>query len=790
MKRIYPIIVALAILVSCKKEIMPTAIFLSESEITLQKGESMRLSVESEPSDVTYQSIEWKSSNNKVATVSVDGLVLGISDGETEIVAQCGAVSAKCSVTVSSKVDLGLSVQWASCNFGGGFPWEYGDYYAWGEINSKDDYTWSTYKWCYGNEKALTKYCVDANYGYGHNGFTDNKTVLTPDDDVAAICLGEKWRIPTSGEWQELLDNCTCNWVNQNGVYGLKLTSKVPGFTSKWIFLPANGHRDGTSIYQAGTIGFYWSSSLYLKNPICSYGACIMKEGISNKPYSRIIGFTIRPVFGDQIRVTDIVISEHNVNLKPGNSVELIATVNPNNAFEKGVIWSSSDESVAIVTSSGMVTAVKEGEAEITATTVDGDFSDKCNVTIERIPVTGVTLNKSDITLFAGSTFQLAATITPSNATKKDVIWTSSNEGVAKVSSQGFVTGINCGTAKITVITVDGEFTASCQVTVGNKVTSLSLPGNSLFVTPGHSYSLNVSVTPEDAMCNLVWSCSNYNAVSVYGSDKTVLVSPNYSYTGYTTVYVTDQLTGVSTSLKVYSFIENFTWNESSSDTYSGYPLITIPVGGTYQLKYNSSAGSSILNLFGDQSTFVFYGPDYVVSSPTSISISPEGLVTGIAEGITGIKPTGYVSSSGNRRVYIRVADTLNEREYNDSMEYANEVPYGFPMVFNLYGTSDVDWFKLLNNTNYGYSSVTISVEYSEAGALIGDEARLCKYILYDSSMQMWGSGTFSFSNTSAVASMTRTVPAGPLYLKIYFDTSYYPGLLPLGNMTLRMVAD
>lgn len=787
MKRIYPIIVALAILVSCKKEIMPTAIFLSESEITLQKGESMRLSVEYEPSDMTDRTVVWTSLDNDIATVN-NGVVTGIYDGETEIVAQCGSVSAKCSVTVSSKVDLGLSVQWASCNLGAVCPWEYGDYYAWGEIDSKDQYSWSNYKWCNGSVTALTKYCIDSKYG--DNGFTDNKTILSPDDDVAAVNFGEKWRIPTSAEWQELMDNCTMSWTTLNGVFGQRVTSKIQGYTSRWIFLPAAGESDATTLYRAGSTGSYWSSSLFSQNTSQAYSVFLQWNGVRSAGFSKYKGFSIRPVYGNPIHVTGVAISEHIVKIKPGKSVQLTASVSPESAFEKGVIWSSSNESVAIVTSNGQVTGVNEGETEITATSIDGGFTDKCIVTVERVPVTGVTLNKSNLNLFVGLTFQLTATFIPSDATNKDVEWSSSDESVAIVSSQGLVTGINCGTAKITVITVDGEFTASCQVTVGNKVTSLSLTGNSLFVTPGHSYSLNVSVTPEDAMCNLVWSCSNYNAVSVYGSDKNVRVSPNYSYTGYTTVYVTDQLTGVSTSIKVYSFIENFTWNESSSDTYSGYPLITIPVGGTYQLKYNSSAGSNILNLFGDQSTFVFYGPDYVVSSPTSISISPEGLVTGIAEGITGIKPTGYVSSSGNRRVYIRVADTLNEREYNDSMEYANEVPYGFPMVFNLYGTSDVDWFKLLNNTNYGYSSVTISVEYSEAGALIGDEARLCKYILYDSSMQMWGSGTFSFSNTSAVASMTRTVPAGPLYLKIYFDTSYYPGLLPLGNMTLKMVAD
>ena len=159
-------------------------------------------------------------------------------------------------------VDLGLSVKWATCNVGASVPWDYGDYYAWGEISTKNDYSWSTYKYCKeGDYHKLTKYCNDS--GYGNNGFTDGKTKLELSDDVARQKWGGSWRMPTEEEFQELIDNCTWTWTTQNGVNGYKVTSKKSGYTSRSIFLPAALYRDGTSLSDARSHGNYWSSSLY-----------------------------------------------------------------------------------------------------------------------------------------------------------------------------------------------------------------------------------------------------------------------------------------------------------------------------------------------------------------------------------------------------------------------------------------------------------------------------------------------------------------------------------------------
>ena len=168
----------------------------------------------------------------------------------------------------SQYVDLGLpsGLKWATCNIGATKPEEYGDYFAWGETtgynNGKSDFSWSTYKWCNGDDDKLTKYCNNSRYGY--NGFTDTKTELDLADDAARANWGGSWHIPTHAEQEELVNNCTTTWTTVNGVYGRLFTSKNNG---KTLFLPAAGIRFGTTLEDAGYFGYYWSSSINSNRP-------------------------------------------------------------------------------------------------------------------------------------------------------------------------------------------------------------------------------------------------------------------------------------------------------------------------------------------------------------------------------------------------------------------------------------------------------------------------------------------------------------------------------------------
>ena len=193
-------------------------------------------------------------------------------------------------------VDLGLpsGIKWASCNVGAEKPEDYGNYYAWGEVVPKEDYSWATYKYDNGTpweDLKLTKYCTEASYG--DNGFTDNKTTLEPEDDAARVNWGGSWRMPTDAEWTELREQCTWTWTTQNGINGYQITSKT---NSNSIFLPAAGLRYDDVLHAVNTAGFYFSSSLDTDYPGYALSSYFDSTGVHRDNDMRRTGRTIRPV--------------------------------------------------------------------------------------------------------------------------------------------------------------------------------------------------------------------------------------------------------------------------------------------------------------------------------------------------------------------------------------------------------------------------------------------------------------------------------------------------------------
>ena len=181
----------------------------------------------------------------------------------------------------------------------------------------------------------------------------------------------------------------------------------------------------------------------------------------------------------NDISVTGVTLDKSTLSLVEGSSETLSATVTPENAANRAVTWTSSNTAVAAF-SNGVVTAKSAGTATITATTADGGYTASCTVTVTAkaptvISVTGISLNKSAVSLEEGKTEALTATITPSNATNKAVSWKSSNTAVAVVSN-GVVTAKSAGTATITATTADGGYTASCTVTVTAKAVEENAP--------------------------------------------------------------------------------------------------------------------------------------------------------------------------------------------------------------------------------------------------------------------------------------------------------------------------
>lgn len=153
-------------------------------------------------------------------------------------------------------VDLGLSVKWATCNLGASKPEDYGNYYAWGETKHKKVYSAETYKWCVDSKDGYqcTKYCINS-----EDGNMDNKKVLDYEDDAACTTWGNNWRMPTAEEINELVNNCTWEWLSYNGTMCYKITSRKNG---NYIFLPAAGYYPFDEKERIGLYGYYWTSML------------------------------------------------------------------------------------------------------------------------------------------------------------------------------------------------------------------------------------------------------------------------------------------------------------------------------------------------------------------------------------------------------------------------------------------------------------------------------------------------------------------------------------------------
>ena len=197
--------------------------------------------------------------------------------------------------TPAEYIDLGLSVKWATCNLGAKYSEDYGNYIAWGEIEPKTQYFWTTYKLCEGSYSTITKYCSSSDYG-----FVDNKTILEPKDDAATVNWGGAWRMPTNAEFSELYEKCTCIWTTINGINGLLATSTI---NNNSIFLPAAGRSEDGTFQEIGFGGYYWTNEMqYDSTRLPFNGSCGQFYNIRNDfyqnigGYSRCEGLTIRPV--------------------------------------------------------------------------------------------------------------------------------------------------------------------------------------------------------------------------------------------------------------------------------------------------------------------------------------------------------------------------------------------------------------------------------------------------------------------------------------------------------------
>ena len=190
------------------------------------------------------------------------------------------------------EIDLGIGTKWACCNVGANSPEEFGDYFAWGETISKKEYSWKTYIWANGDNNRLTKYCNNSDLGF--NGFIDDKVILDYKDDAATSNWSDGWQMPSTVQFEKLINSCNWEWTQINGVNGQKVT----GPNGNSLFLPAAGYYYSTSLEDQGSFGGYWSNMFNTNYSDSAEGLCF-RDGNDIRMSSfggRCVGQNVRPV--------------------------------------------------------------------------------------------------------------------------------------------------------------------------------------------------------------------------------------------------------------------------------------------------------------------------------------------------------------------------------------------------------------------------------------------------------------------------------------------------------------
>lgn len=287
-------------------------IVLSDTHMCLKPDEMEALTASVIPEDADNQALTWESSNEEVAEVTKNGKVITNASGDCTIICSAtdgSGVRATCEVHVMAAgtygttnghdwVDLGLpsGTKWATCNVGAESPEEYGSYYAWGETEPKENYSWSTYK--YNDEYDnvyMTKYSTHMYWGV-----VDNKTELEAMDDAATVNWGSNWQMPTKDQLIELIKSSYIERENarQNGVDGKLIISCSNGNS---IFLPYAGMMLGLNLWFAVEGASFWSRSLIMSSTDReAYNRAVSSrvavEARLNDCYYRYYGQSVRAV--------------------------------------------------------------------------------------------------------------------------------------------------------------------------------------------------------------------------------------------------------------------------------------------------------------------------------------------------------------------------------------------------------------------------------------------------------------------------------------------------------------
>lgn len=458
------------------------------SSITLEEEESAMLVVKVLPEDATDKKVTWSSSNSSVAKIDGSGKLSALKVGTATITVKASGHTATCAVTVKEK---SIHVTSVTLN----------------RTSASIDK---------GNSIVLVATVMPYN--------ATDKTVIWTSSDPSVASVNESGKVSALKGGTAVI-SATADKVT--ATCDITVIAKVESIT---ISQETCEIARGESVTLIATVGpedatdksVSWSTSnknvatVDVNGTVRGIGKGQARITVRSGDVSAQCSVTVtQPVEGVTLDKTSLVIGR-------GNTATLKATVSPEDASDKTVVWSSSDVSVASVSDQGVVTAIKKGKAVITATA--SGHSASCNVEVN-VPVTEIILSEFSLRLKKTETSTLVATVNPSDADDPTVVWSTSNSAVAKVDTNGKVTAVSTGTAFVKASS--GSVSAQCKVEVYVPVESLSLDQHSATVEEGKSVTLHATVGPEDASDKTVkWTVSDSNVITVHINGQVTGLKP------------------------------------------------------------------------------------------------------------------------------------------------------------------------------------------------------------------------------------------------------------------------
>ncbi|MDE6369416.1 MAG: Ig-like domain-containing protein, partial [Muribaculaceae bacterium] len=440
------------------------------------------------------RNVTWKSSDEKIVTVDANGTIKAIGSGSAVITATAAdgsGVSASCQVNVVdakvtsitlSKTALGMRIGDTETITATVLP----------EYAAKREVTWTS------DKPAVAT--VDAN------------------GKVTAVALGEATITVAATDGSGVTATCAVTVTNALATAISIDKTEATLRVRQSLKLTATVSPDGA------VNAVNWSSNAPGVATVdkdgnveaLSVGMAVITATTSDGTnLTATCVITVEPALSETVTL-DI----HNLTLTIGQSQTLTATVLPDYAGNRNVTWQSSASNIAMVDSNGRVIALAEGTAVITATAADGSgASDQCNVTVERVRATSITIEPLELSIEQGESTQLHATVLPANAESK-VVWSSLNPDIATVDADGNVVALEVGIAVITATTIDGsDLTATCVVTVTEPAGIADAIIDSVNVRVENGNEIVVSGTSDDTYVRVV----NTAGMTVYyGTDKRI----------------------------------------------------------------------------------------------------------------------------------------------------------------------------------------------------------------------------------------------------------------------------